>query len=120
MAFSIVFVLWFANLVTDAGGQLAFKAAAAENDEATGLAHWKHMVGRPWLWIGIACYVAEFVLWLAFLSVVPLSEGVLLGMSGIVVVMLGGRILFGEHFTRLRILGVSLILTGVAFVGLGG
>ena len=57
--------------------------------------------------------------WLAFLSVVPLAQGVLLGMVSIVVVMLGGRWLFHEHFTRLRLLGIGLIAAGVAVVGLG-
>lgn len=60
------------------------------------------------------------VLWLAFLAVVPLAEGVLLGMMGIVTVMLGGRVLFGERFTRPRLIGVSLIVLGVALVGAGG
>ena len=60
------------------------------------------MASRPWLWIGIGCFVVEFVAWLAFLSVIPLAQGVLLGMMGIVAVMLGGRIWFHERFTRLR------------------
>jgi drug/metabolite transporter (DMT)-like permease len=114
-----IFMLWAINLVVDTGGQLAFKAAASEHSTATGLAHWRFMLGRRWLWIGVGCFVLEFVAWLAFLSVVPLSQGVLLGMMGIVSVMLGGRIWFHEHFTRLRIIGVSLIVVGVALVGLG-
>jgi len=34
--------------------------------------------------------------------------------------MLGGRVLFGERFTRPRLIGVSLIVLGVALVGAGG
>jgi len=114
-----VFALWAANLVFDTAGQLAFKAAAIENDHASGLEHWRHMLRRPWLWIGVACFVVEFVAWMAFLSVIPLAQGVLLGMMGIVAVMIGGRIWFHEHFTRLRMVGVSLIVLGVALVGVG-
>jgi drug/metabolite transporter (DMT)-like permease len=114
-----IFILWAINLIVDSAGQLSFKAAASENTDATGIAHWRYMIGRPWLWIGIGCFVLEFVAWLAFLSVVPLSQGVLLGMMGIVTVMLGGRFWFHEHFTRLRVIGVSLIILGVALVGLG-
>jgi drug/metabolite transporter (DMT)-like permease len=51
--------------------------------------------------------------------VVPLAQGVLLGMMSIVVVMVGGRIVFKEHFTRPRIIGMSLIVAGVAIVGMG-
>jgi len=115
-----IVLLWAINLVTDTCGQLAFKAAASENTAARGWAHWRHMLGRPWIYLGALAYVAEFVAWLAFLSTVTLAEGVLLGMAGIVTVMLGGRLWFREHFTRPRLIGVSLILAGVALVGLGG
>ena len=79
---------------------------------------WRHMLARPWLWVGIFCFVGEFLVWLAFLSLIPLAEGVLLGMVSIVVVMIGGRIWFHEHFTRLRLIGISLIVAGVVIVGL--
>jgi len=114
-----IFALWAVNLVVDTAGQLAFKAAASEHESDSGLEHWRYMLSHPWLWVGVACFVVEFVAWLAFLSVVPLSQGVLLGMMGIVAVMLGGKIWFHEHFTRLRVIGVSLIVAGVALVGLG-
>jgi drug/metabolite transporter (DMT)-like permease len=113
-------LLWAINLATDTCGQLMFKAAAIENREATGWAHWRHMLGRPWIYLGATAYIAEFIAWLAFLSTVTLAEGVLLGMAGIVTVMVGGRLWFKERFTRPRIIGVSLILAGVALVGAGG
>ena len=115
---SVIF-LWVLNTVLDSGGQLAFKAAAIEPGQADGLERWRHMLGRPWLWVGIVCFVGEFVVWLAFLSLISLAEGVLLGMFSIVVVMIGGRMWFYEHFTRLRLIGISLIAIGVCIVGLG-
>lgn len=108
---------WALNIFVDSAGQLAFKAAAIEPGEADGMARWQHMLARPWIWVGVACFVVEFVLWLAFLSLVPLAEGVLLGMLSIVTVMLGGRLWFHEHFTRLRVIGILLIVVGVAIVG---
>ena len=116
----LVFGLWVLNIALDSGGHFAFKLAAVEPDaEASGLDHWRHMLGRPWLWLGVFCFIGEFVVWLAFLSVVPLAQGVLLGMISIVVVMLAGRIVFHEHFTRPRIIGMLLIVGGVAIVGAG-
>lgn len=115
-----IVLLWVINLVTDTCGQLMFKAAAIENREAKGWKHWRHMLGRPWIYLGAVSYIAEFVAWLAFLSTVTLAEGVLLGMAGIVTVMVGGRLWFKERFTRSRIIGVSLVLVGVALVGAGG
>ena len=109
--------LWVANVILDSGGQLAFKAAASDPDAGDGLARWRHMATRPWLWVGIACYVFEFLAWIAFLSLVPLGEGVLLGSINIVVIMLAGRVLFGERLTRMRVLGILLVTAGVALVG---
>lgn len=116
----LTFSLWLINIVLDTVGQLAFKAAAAQPDAGDGLARWKAMARRPWIWLGVGCYVAEFVVWLAFLSLVPLSEGVLLGSINIVAVMVAGRLLFNERLSPLRTTGILLIAAGVAVVGLGG
>ncbi len=118
MNIPLVATVWLLNTVLDTAGQLAFKAAAAEPATAvTGSARWQHMLLRPWLWLGIGCFAAEFVVWLAFLSLVPLAEGVLLGMAGIVTVTVGGRLWFGERLTGQRLAGIGLILLGVAVVG---
>ncbi len=73
----------------------------------------------PLAWIGIACYVLEFVAWIAFLSLVPLSKGVLLGSINIVALMIAGRFLFREKLTPLRVTGMLLVTAGVAVVGAG-
>lgn len=114
---TIIVGLWALNILVDSTGQLAFKAASIEPGQAQGMTRWRHMLRRPWIWVGISCFAIEFVLWLAFLSLVPLAQGVLLGMFSIVAVMVGGRIWFREHFTRLRVAGISLIVLGVAIVG---
>lgn len=112
--------IWALNILLDTTGHFAFKLAAIEPDaDASTLDHWKYMLSRPWLWVGLVCFVGEFVVWLAFLSLVPLAQGVLLGMVSIVVVMLCGRIAFHEKLTPPRIIGMMLILSGVAIVGIG-
>lgn len=115
----LALTLWTANIVLDSTGQLAFKAAAGDPHAGDGLARWRWMAARPWLWLGIGCYVLEFLVWVAFLSLLPLSEGVLLGSINIVAIMLAGRWLFGEKLTRLRVLGIALVSLGVAIVGAG-
>ena len=114
----LVVGLWLLNVVLDTVGQLSFKAAAGDPDAGDGIARWRHMAARPWIWLGVAAYVVEFLVWIAFLSLVPLSEGVLLGSINIVVIMLAGRWLFREKLTPLRVTGISLITLGVAVVGL--
>ena len=114
----LVVTLWVLNVLVDSGGQLAFKAAASEPGERDGMERWRFMLARPWLWVGIACYVAEFVVWLAFLSLVPLSDGVLLGSINIVAIMILGRVLFREKLVPMRVAGIVLVSIGVAIVGL--
>ena len=113
-------ILWILNAFVDTCGQLSFKAAASHDSSKSGLAHWKHMAVRPWIWIGIAFYVCEFFVWLAFLSQVELSLGVMLGSINIVIIMVAARIFFKEKLTPWRVAGISLITVGVAVVGLGG
>lgn len=113
-------LLWALNIAIDTFGQLAFKAAATSGAEHSGLAHWRHMLQRPWIWLGIGSYVLEFVLWLAFLSIVPLSTGVMLGSINTVVVMIAGRLWFKETLSQWRLIGIALITCGVAIVGMGG
>ena len=114
----LVVTLWVLNVLVDSGGQLAFKAAASEPGACDGMERWRFMLARPWLWVGIACYVAEFVVWLAFLSLVPLSDGVLLGSINIVAIMILGRVLFREKLAPMRVVGIVLVSIGVAIVGL--
>lgn len=114
-----VIAVWCLTILIDTVGQLAFKAAAFENKAHSGLSYWRNLFHRPWLWVGIICYIFEFVIWLAFLSLVPLSEGVMLGSINIAVILIAGRLFFNEKLTRNRLLGVIFISIGVAIVGLG-
>ena len=110
-------ILWLANLLVDTAGQLAFKAAASSADGHHGANSWKKMFMNRWIWAGVFCYIFEFFLWLAFLSIVPLSLGVLVGSLSIFTVTIGGRVLFGERLTPSRVIGTSLIALGVALTG---
>lgn len=116
----LALTLWIMNMLVDTGGQLAFKVAAGSSEDLSLAQHWKRIFTRPWVWLGILCYVAEFFVWMAFISEMPLSSAIMLGSIDIVVVMIAGRILFKETFTRWRIAGVLLITCGVATVGFGG
>jgi drug/metabolite transporter (DMT)-like permease len=58
--------------------------------------------------------------WIAFLSLVDLSQGMLLASINMVAIMIGGRLLFREKFTPLRVAGILLVSAGVAIVGASG
>ncbi|NUF27654.1 EamA family transporter [Gilliamella sp. ESL0254] len=115
---TLIIVLWLINIVCDTVGQIAFKYAAITSPKKQGLCYWQQLFGNFWLWIGFGAYFLGFIFWLAFLSQVPLSAGILLGSFNIITVMLAGRILFKEHLTLFRIIGIFFITTGVVLVGL--
>jgi drug/metabolite transporter (DMT)-like permease len=107
---------WLLNVTLDTAGHLAFKAAAITEHE-TEWRRWRQMLARPVLWLGIFCFVFEFMAWLALLSLVPLSYAVLIGSINIVAVVVAGRVLFDERLDRMRVAGISLITLGVALAG---
>ncbi|HET6465980.1 MAG TPA: hypothetical protein VFH55_10255 [Nitrospiria bacterium] len=111
--------LWIGNILFDTAGHLSFKAAATVGQELAGFKRWAAMLSDRWIWAGLAAFVVEFMLWLAFLSLVPLSLAVLIGSVNILAILLGGRVLFGETLTRRRIAGSLLIAAGVVLVGWG-
>jgi drug/metabolite transporter (DMT)-like permease len=110
--------LWILNIVLDTAGHLSFKAAADAN-AANARRSWLTMLHSVYLWIGVACFIVEFAVWFALLSLIPLSQAVLVGSINIVVLMIAGRLLFRERLDRLRIGGMIMIAAGVALAGGG-
>ena len=115
---ALIIILWFVNLFCDTVGQIAFKYAAITSKHQQGLHYWQRLFGNFWLWLGFGTYFVGFIFWLAFLSEVPLSQGILLGSFNIITVMVAGRILFKEHLTAFRLIGILFITIGVILVGL--
>jgi drug/metabolite transporter (DMT)-like permease len=112
-------IIWFFNMLFDSLGQLSFKAAAVEGDHGSFFEHWRSLLGNKWLWLGLLFYAIDIVVWLAFLSMVPLSVAILVGSLTVFCVMIGGRILFAEKITPRRMVAVSMVALGVALVGWG-
>ncbi|WP_392561826.1 EamA family transporter [Orbus sturtevantii] len=114
---SLVIILWILNVLFDTIGQIAFKYAAINPRNRDGWHYWSDLFRNYWLWIGIVSYIAEFLLWLAFLTLVPLSQGILIGSFNIITIMIMGRLLFKELLTKYRIIGMLFITAGVICVG---
>ncbi|MEZ5849699.1 MAG: hypothetical protein R3D68_03490 [Hyphomicrobiaceae bacterium] len=112
-------ILLGAVLVLDTGSHLLLKAASSSARGADGPAFILAMVRQPLVWLAVVAFIALFLAWIGFISLVPLSQGVMAGCITIVGVMVGGRMFFGEKITVARLSAISLITLGVLLVGLG-
>lgn len=113
----IATVIWILCLSLETSAQLLFKAANIRTAHLDNLTQWKAMFSHYFIWIGIGSYVIEFLAYMAFVSIVPLSQGVLLSSCSIMTIMIGGRIFFGEQLTPKRLISAALIAIGVVLVG---
>ncbi len=109
--------LWLVNITLDTFGQMAFKAGATGVDAEGALSRWNGLLSNPWVLFGILAYVLEFLVWLSFLTIMPLSQGVLMGSVNILVVMFAGAWFFHEALTKKRVIACLLIAAGVGLVG---
>lgn len=114
-----IFALWLCSICCDTVGQIAFKYAAVSPQHHNRWRYWLVLLRSRWLWIGISSYGIGFLFWIAFLTLLPLSQAILLGSANIISVMIVGRLVFKEQLTPFRIIGVSLITLGVILVGIG-
>ena len=63
---------WFLlSVLCDVAGQLSFKRGT-ENRKHTG-SHRPSAMRSAWVWLGVAIYSAEIVIWIRILSLVPLA-----------------------------------------------
>jgi drug/metabolite transporter (DMT)-like permease len=111
--------LWLLNVFLETGGQMFLKVTGIKSMSGAiyPFNYWVNIFSKPWIWIAFCCYFLQFLIWLAFLSLVSLSQGMLLGSINIVAIMIGGHLIFGEKVNFLRLSGILLIAIGVAIVG---
>ncbi|WP_392563042.1 EamA family transporter [Orbus sturtevantii] len=114
-----IFALWLCSVCCDTVGQIAFKYAAVAPKNQKNWHYWLALLSSYWLWIGISAYAIGFLFWIAFLTLLPLSQAILLGSANIISVMIVGSLVFKEQLTPYRVIGVSLITIGVILVGIG-
>lgn len=74
----------------------------------------------PHVIAGLGCYGVSMILWLAVLSRLPLSMAYPMVALGITIVVLVSALFLNEPMPVARILGVVLIVAGVAVIGFRG
>lgn len=104
-------------MMLEALGQICFKHLADRSvhgvDPLSLVRHgWKHY----WLFLGIACFVAEAGAWTMALGKLPISIAFPAGSVCFVFVALLSRVVLKEQVGKVRWYGIGLILAGVALV----
>ena len=84
--------------------------------------HWagfKQVLSSKLIMFGLAIFVLEAIVWLAFLSITPLNIAAPLSSANNIFILLASAWFLKERISRKRWLGVTLIITGILFVGGG-
>lgn len=115
------FAFLFGGVLLNAFAQLALKAAT----DATGLLaggegpivrRLIELASVPWLWVALSLYGVSVIVWLIGLSRVPVSQAYPLLSLGYVIMLGLAWWLFGEVPTVQRVVGIVVIMLGVALV----
>ena len=101
-----------------AGGQLLFKQAAGDLQARLAVS-WLEAALSPWLAAAVVLYAASTVLWLYILAHVPLTRAYPFALLGVALVPLLARFTFGEPLPGLYVVGLVVVVGGLAITQLG-
>lgn len=100
-------------VLTEAGSQLNFKAAAAAADPRRPV---RSLAAQPVLWMGILLWAVEVVAWLNVLGAAPLAIAYPLMALTYAATPLAAAFVLNERLTPRHALGVALVAAGAALV----
>jgi uncharacterized membrane protein len=107
-------VLIAAAVACSAAGQLLLKAGARQLTGRGGVEFLLAAVGDPRVLSGLVAWAASTVCWLYVLRVAPLSRSYGLTSLSYLLVALTSVHVFGEQLRRVHVVGLTLIVIGVA------
>lgn len=113
-------VAWAILLAVETLGQVSLKTAGMrigvfELDRSSIVA----ALSTPWLWGGLGCYVAQFVVWMMILEKSTLSAAFPASAIVFVAIMVASWAVFGEPMGWEKILGSVIIVAGILMLGAG-
>ncbi|MCP4618203.1 MAG: EamA family transporter [Bradyrhizobium sp.] len=116
------FVLVLFSVTLSSGAQLLLKAGMTSDvvqralTSGRGLSIIPGIATSPQILAGLAIFALSVLTWLFVLSKVDVSQAYPAVAFGIVVTALGGYFFFGEALNSIRILGIIIVIIGVAVV----
>jgi drug/metabolite transporter (DMT)-like permease len=114
-------LLWGVFVIVGTATQLAFKLASKPLENMEFGLHWlKAASATPAFGLAIILYLMTFVLWIVILQRTALSRAFVLTALIYVTVTLGSALWLGESVNLGQTLGIALIITGTALLGITG
>jgi drug/metabolite transporter (DMT)-like permease len=101
-----------------AGGQILFKLAAVKSSAAGSLsARLLGLAANPFFIAALLLYAALTVFWVWILTFAPLSRAYVFVALAFVLTPFAGVAFFGEPISARLIIGIALVVVGLAFAG---
>ena len=114
-------LLWICLPVFNTLNQVAMKmTAGVVSQETFGWSWFTHAATSPYIWMSFACEIINFVVWLAILKRQNVSEAFPLTAVSYAALMLTSWAFFHEPMQLQQMLGITLIMAGIALLGFGG
>ncbi len=115
---TVLIVAWVLLVAIETLGQVAIKIAGTDDrgfdlDRASILI----AVSTPWLWVGLACYLGAFAVWMNILEKSTLSAAFLTSAIVQVTVMLASWAVLNEPMGWVKVLGAAIIVAGILLLG---
>jgi multidrug transporter EmrE-like cation transporter len=74
-------------------------------------------LSTPWLWLGLACYLGQFAIWMRILEKSRLSSAFPTSALAFVAIMVASWVVFGDPMGWQKILGSAIIVAGILLLG---
>lgn len=116
-------ILFICAVTLDTLGTVLFKHGTnklLESKQHGWRGHVENILGalkRKEISLGVLVYIIEYIIWIGFLSTMPLSTAYPLSSVTIVLILLASKLFLGEKIGRNRCLGAALIISGMFLVG---
>lgn len=107
-------VLILGAVAFSAAGQLLLKSGAQRLDGLSRLGFLLAVFGNMYVLAGLVAWIASTLCWLYVLRVAPLARSYGLTSLTYVLILLASVYVFGEQVRRLHIVGMLLIVVGIA------
>jgi multidrug transporter EmrE-like cation transporter len=115
---SPLLLAWALLIAVETLGQVALKFAGAQ---VGALELDRHSIGvalsTPWLWLGLACYLGQFAIWMQILEKSRLSSAFPTSAIAFVAIMIASWAVFGDPMGWEKILGSAIIVAGILLLG---